>query len=224
MKQFSLYDILGVIAPGVVLTLGVIAAYPDTLKIIPNRDFSLGDFGVVVLVSYVIGNLVAALGNFLETPYWKLFGGQPTDAVRENTGKVIATRQFQAVESKLKSTGMLTQNESILSLSAADWRALTRQIRAYLDARNMTRRIEIFNAQYGMNRGIAAGFIALAVIMTILSGVQLWRTQAVLLTCAALAAYRMHRFSWHYAAELFRQFLVAPQHAQEKKPAEGQDS
>lgn len=47
-----------------------------------NREgFSFGDFGVIILVSYTIGNLVAGLGIILEKVYWKMFRGTPTDRV-----------------------------------------------------------------------------------------------------------------------------------------------
>jgi hypothetical protein len=48
MKQFSLYDILGVLAPGVVVTVGVLALYPEAIKVVPNKEFSLGDSRKIV--------------------------------------------------------------------------------------------------------------------------------------------------------------------------------
>jgi hypothetical protein len=64
-----------------------------------------------------------------------------------------------------------------------------------------------------MNRGIAAGFLALIALTMIQSAFAFWRVQLILLICTALAAYRMHRFSRHYAAELFRQFIISPEGA-----------
>lgn len=211
MKQFSLYDILGVLAPGAVLSVGVLGLYPDAVNVISNKDFSLGDFGVLVLISYVAGNLVAALGNILETPYWKLLGGRHTDIARRGDALVIPMRQMVAVEVKLRNLGILKPDESAAALTGAEWHGIARQIYAFLDVRKMTQRIDAFNAQYGMNRGIAAGFLALIVLTMIHSEFTFWRLQLVLLICTALAGARMHRFSRHYAAELFRQFLVSPE-------------
>lgn len=213
MKQFSLYDILGVLAPGAVLTIGIIALYPDAFKALPNKEFTLGDLGVVVLVSYVMGNLVAALGNLLEIPYWKIKGGQHSDLARLEGAGVITTRQLVAVEGRLRRASMIEGDERVSGLSKAEWRGITRQIYAFLDAHKLTQRVDVFNAQYGMNRGIAAGFLALAALTIIHSGFVLWRVQMILLICTALAAYRMHRFSRHYAAELFRQYIVSPETA-----------
>ncbi|HEU5236520.1 MAG TPA: hypothetical protein VFU37_05220 [Pyrinomonadaceae bacterium] len=213
MKQFSLYDILGVLAPGAVLTIGIIALYPDAIKLIPNNDFTLGDLGVVVLISYVMGNLVAALGNLLEMPYWKITGGQHSDLARRRGAKVITAHQLAAVEARLRQAGFLKTEETISGLSIGEWQGMTRQIYAYLDSRKMTQRIDAFNAQYGMNRGIAAGFLTLTLLAAIHSGFVLWKVQLILLICTVLAAYRMQRFSRHYAAELFRQFIVPPESA-----------
>src|ERR1700722_15615192 len=113
MKQFSLYDILGVLAPGAVLTLGIVALYPDTVKAIPSKDFSIGDFGVLVLISYVIGNLVAALGNLLEIPLWKITGGHHTELARRDGAGVISRRQLVATERRLHGAGLLNSDEKI---------------------------------------------------------------------------------------------------------------
>lgn len=210
MKHVSLYDILGVLAPGTVLIVGVITLYPETAAVLLREDFSAGDLGLIVLVSYVAGNLVAALGNFLEWPYWKIFGPRHTERTQRNDDSVLSRRQFVAVEEKLRETGMLRADETIDALSPGDWFRLTRQIHSYVDARKMTERVEVFNAQFGMNRGIAAGFIALIVMLLVEHGLKPWRLELLLAGCALLAFYRMHRFSRHYAQTLFRQFLVVP--------------
>jgi hypothetical protein len=223
MKQFSLYDILGVLAPGALFTVGVIAFYPDAIKALPNKEFSLGDLGVLVIISYVIGNLVAALGNLLEVPYWKMMGGMPTEAARREKSPVITARQLSSVEARLQKIGFLKDEEKISQLSDVEWRALARQIYAFIHARGMTQRVDTFNAQYGMNRGIAAGLVGLIALCLVHSGLSLWRVQVTLLACTALAAYRMHRFSRHYAAEIFRQFLVSKDKVSEPQKPKDED-
>ena len=77
----------------------------------------------------------------------------------------------------------------------------------------MTERIDLFNAQYGMNRGIAASFLALIALLLFTSGFKLWRLEAVLAVCAGLAVYRMERFWRYYGRELYTQFLAASEEA-----------
>jgi hypothetical protein len=223
MKQLSLYDILGVLAPGTVFTIGIMALYPDTVKAIPNKEFSVGDFGVVVLISYVMGNLVAALGNLLEIPYWRITGGQHSDLARRDGAGVISQLQLAAVERRLRGAKFLNPDERISGLSVVEWRGITRQIYAYIAAHKLTTRVDAFNAQYGMNRGIAAGFLSLAAMTIVHSGFSLWRVQLILLICTALATYRMQRFSRHYAAELFRQFIISPEAAPAAESAKQTD-
>jgi hypothetical protein len=220
MKDFTLYDVLGVLAPGTVVTVGVVTLYPETAVLLTQKDFSIGDFGLIVLISYVAGNLVAALGNLIEIPYWKMRGGNPTDRARKSSGNVLTSREQDAVQDKLRGVEMIGAQEEIRSLKTGDWWSLGRRIYSYVEARAMIRRIDVFNAQYGMNRGIAAGFVALIIMLIIRSGFTLWRTELILAGCAALAVYRMDRFSRYYASELFRQFLVAPAQPVVAKPSD----
>jgi hypothetical protein len=210
MKEITLYDVLGVLAPGTVITLGLVTLYPELATIITRKEFTIGDFGLIVLVSYVAGNLVAAVGHFIEMPLWKIRGGSPTDRARKNSSGILSKREQDALQDKLRQLKMIGDDEAIAKLKSNDWWSVARRIYTYVEARGMTRRIDLFNAQYGMNRGIAAGFFVLLLIMLFRSGISSWRTEGVLAACAGLSLYRMNRFSRYYATELFRQFLIAP--------------
>jgi hypothetical protein len=211
MKPFNIYDILGVLAPGAVLTIGVVTLFPQFSSFLTNENFTFGDFGLIVLVSYLTGNLVAAVGDLLEKPYWHIFGGRHSERVQKNDGTVISAREFAALENKLRAVGMLGQSETTGTLSKEDWFALTRRIYSYIDSRRAAQRVEIFNAEFGMNRGIATGFLALCMILAVKWGLNSWKIDLILAVCAALALYRMHRFSRYYAQALFRNFLTSPE-------------
>ena len=218
MKDISLYDILGVLAPGTVLTVGVVVLFPETAVIINNKDFSIGDLGLVVLVSYVMGNLVAAFGNVLEHLYWKVRGGWPTERARHAKHNILQSRTREALEVRMRHVGFVGPSEAIANLGERDWRQLARRIYTFIEHRGLTRRIDVFNAQYGMNRGIAAGFLALIVLVFVQRGWEVWRVALMLAGFCALALYRMNRFANYYATELFNQFIGAPDEA---KPGEG---
>jgi len=66
MKALNIFEIFGILVPGTIFTLGLVALYPDALGVLNKREFSFGDFGVILLVSYAIGNLIAGLGIILE--------------------------------------------------------------------------------------------------------------------------------------------------------------
>lgn len=66
-------------------------------------------------------------------------------------------------------------------------------------------RIETFNGNYGLNRGLSASCMALALVAA--TQVQ-WTVVIGFLVLAAVFAYRAYRFGVHYARELYIQFLV----------------
>ena len=208
MKEFNLYDILGVLAPGAVVTVGVMTIFPDTIQVLAKDNLSAGDLGFVILISYVIGNLVAGLGNFLENGYWKLRGGWPNDRAHQSDGKILGAREIAALQEKLRNQRLIGPAEILTGLESRDWRAISRRVYVGLAARGASRRIDIFNAQYGMNRGIAAGFVVLIGLLLFQTGISCWRIQIVLAVCTALAFYRMERFARYYTAELFRCYLA----------------
>lgn len=208
VKEFNLYDILGVLAPGVVVTIGLMTIFPETSPVLAKENFSVGELGFVILISYVIGNLVASLGNFLESGYWIFRGGWPIDRANQSDGKILEAREIKFLEEKLRSQHVIGQAEILKDLGGKDWWAITRRVYVGLAAKNATRRIDIFNAQYGMNRGIAASFVVLIVMLLLQSGVNFWRIQTVLACCTILALYRMERFARHYTAELLRSYLT----------------
>jgi hypothetical protein len=210
MKQFSLYDVLGVLAPGAVVVIGALALHPSLTGLLTDKGLSTGEFGLVVLLSYVVGNIVAGLANLLERPYLALKGGRHTKWAQKPSQNIITAEEFDRLESKLHKVGILKQNQTIESLSSDEWWGITREIHAFLDSRKLTNRIEIFNAQFGMNRGIATAFIVILAASLWHLGLHAWRYEILLAACAIISVYRMQKFSAYYAQTLFRTFLVAP--------------
>lgn len=45
IKDVSLYDILGLLIPGTVITVGVITLFPDVATILTNKTFTVGQLG-----------------------------------------------------------------------------------------------------------------------------------------------------------------------------------
>ncbi len=210
MKELNLYDILAVLAPGAVVTVGIITLYPDAGSVLANKSFTIGEFGIVLLVSYVIGNLVAGLGDFLEAGYWRLRGGNPTEAAIHTGCTFVHSREQRAIEEALRSKGLIAIDEELKNLRPQDWRALTRRMYVELEQRNATQRINIFNTQYGMNRGIAAGLTVLLAMLLVRSGLDSWKVELLLVVCIGLACYRMERFSRYYTGELLRGYISPP--------------
>ena len=62
-----------------------------------------------------------------------------------------------------------------------------------------------FNGNYGLNRGLAAACVALAMVAATQAQ---WYVVIGFLALAIVFAYRAYRFGVHYARELYLQFLV----------------
>ena len=216
MKEFDFYGTTGVIAPGMVLIVGmVILFFPDqgeALKTI--SDVSLGSLGVGMILAYVAGQLLQAIGNGLETVWWCFFGGMPTDWIRSPSQNIIAPSQRDLILIRLR----IDLNTPSFEFAAADtnsWQSITRQINASIARSGMLLRVDIFNGNYGLCRGIASAFLVL-LSGAIIYNWRAWQIEVALLLLMALAIYRMHRFGVRYARELFVQYIQAAQPTTER--------
>jgi hypothetical protein len=85
------------------------------------------------------------------------------------------------------------------------WRPITRQICTDVAKNGRPDRIDTFNGNYGLNRGLASACLVLAVVALAHTG---WWIGAGLCAGAAIYGYRAYRFGVRYARERFLQFLV----------------
>ena len=90
-SQFNAYEYIGVIAPGAVLSLGVILLWPETKEIFFSSNISVGELGLFLIIAYVAGHLLQSVGNAIEKALWKCFGGMPTDWVLNEKQTLIST-------------------------------------------------------------------------------------------------------------------------------------
>ena len=116
--------------------------------------------------------------------------------------------QRDLFKKKLKSA--LHYNKTVNELNEInkkDWATITRQILIIAKRNKETKRIDMFLTNYGLYRGLAASLVVLAASVFLkYQTLYLW-VVGLLLLAAILSLYRMHRFSEHYAKELFMEFL-----------------
>lgn len=206
MRKFELYEFLGFISPGILflVTLGYI--WPTKISELVSKDVTVGGVAVGIIFAYAAGQLLQAIGNLLENILWKCFGGKPTDWLRTNKHPLIDTKQLPKVEEyarKMLSGDDFKLNESI---GEKGWYSITRQIYALVAAAGQAKRIDTFNANYGLCRGIAASLIVLLFI-NLICNFKEWQVHLILVVLCGLAIYRLYRFGVTYARELFVQFL-----------------
>ena len=209
MNRFTYYDLTGILAPGAVLLVGVLLLFADLRAALLVEDFSVGGLGLFVILAYVTGQLTQAVGNVLEKTYWKMWGGMPTDWVRSGRRFLLASEQVRALETQLPTKLGYRLDVPLAALSQEAWFSLTRQIYAAIAAEGRAGRVDMFNGNYGLNRGVGTALLLIAAL-TLLDEPGNGGAALGLGIGAVVAGSRMHRFAVHYGRELFIQFLQLP--------------
>lgn len=209
--KFDAYEYIGVIVPGTIVLYTVAVLYPSLLPGL-TTSLSLADLGVALVLAFIGGHLVQAGGNAWESIVWGVSGGMPTTwAAKDKTSLLNAdqlarldeclARDFQGERSALK-----------------DGRGPMRELFVRIRQNGKPDRIEKFNRNYGLMRGVAVAFLAAAVLI-LLKSPELWREALMMLALCAIATYRMIRFGTHYAREVFAEYLsLQPKEDVEPEP------
>jgi hypothetical protein len=178
--------------------------FPELQSILAKDGVSLGQFGIFLLLSYAAGNLVAALGNVLEGLSWKLFGGMPTDWVTRERTSLLSDTQIAQLAQKIHSRLGITLKK-IHGMDRKQWWPISRQLYADIAKNGKSDRLDMFNGNYGLNRGLCAALLVLSCVSFVVNQP---RYGIGLLLLALIFAYRAYRFGVHYGRELYLQFLV----------------
>ena len=200
----TFYEQVGIVIPGSVFLVGLLFYFPALYALIAKEGVTLGQFGIFLLLSYAAGQLLAAVGNALEAVLWKIAGGMPSDWVTHESTSLLTAAQVESSAGKARSR-LGSTIEKIPGTPARTWFPISRQMYADVAKNGKAERIETFNGNYGLNRGLAAAMLALAVI-------SLPQREHALaggfIVIALMYLYRAYRFAKHYARELYVQFLV----------------
>ena len=210
VDKFDPYEYVGIVVPGMVLLFICIQIFPEQLTGMSN-SLSIGDFGLALILAFVAGHLLQAVGNVFEKLVWLLFGGLPSTWPVKNKNRLLSSSQTARLEQKLKTeTGCSTE---ALKNSAG----LTREIYILVLSRGEVARIDKFNRNYGLLRGVATAFL-LGSILILIEDRSNIKGMLFCLTAFVAATYRMTRFGIHYARELFVEYLVSGEHQKNEMP------
>lgn len=207
MRQFDFYEFAGLIVPGTTLLVALLVFFPTIVPVASGLSTSLGQLAVGTVLAYGAGHMVQALGNLIEVGWWNMMGGMPSDWVGRGKAAFLHPKQLQALPNKIaEQLGM----EGIALNGDSRWSAITRQAYAAVSAAGRSARVDTFNGNYGLCRGLAASLVAVLFLIVLRLGFS--RPDALALTAVGflLAGWRAHRFGVHYARELFVQFLQLP--------------
>lgn len=193
MRELNFYEFVGILVPGALLLvcIGLVFEIDKGANIfLPS---SLGSAVISLVVSYAVGHLIQGFGNIVESAYWKCWSGMPSDWPFTKPRRELPVR-FR---------DLLSDFAGVKKIDTIDsWRQHVGTARSIIYAKNRAGRLETFNGNYGLFRGLAASGIFLMCLV--------WAGErpAIVVYPAIggvviLALYRMHRFAIHYAREFF---------------------
>lgn len=202
MRNFDFYEFTGIVAPGVILIASSLLAIMDPVDLL---EIKLGASFIFIVVAYVSGHILQSLGNWFEFVWWKVFGGMPTDWVQKKAEPILSNDQRQKLFSAIERNEGI-ENSRLSQMGHRDWFLLVRSLYVVIQACGQVERIERFNGNYGMLRGVSVScFISGLIIFMAPDGKEIYG--AALIIAGILSSIRMHRFAKYYARELFLQYI-----------------
>ena len=195
---------MGSFIPGAVFLVGLLFYFPALNTLMAKDGVTLGQFGIFLLLAYAAGHLLAAVGNALEAALWRLAGGHAFGLGHAKRTAPRCSPAHRLMRLRQKRARVLAAHRHISA-----WPERHGSPFPATDADVMKNgkpdRIDTFNGNYGLNRGLAASMLGLAAI-SLLQGQRAFALGFIVLAC--VYGYRAYRFGRHYARELYLQFLV----------------
>lgn len=201
--NFDAYEFIAVIIPGALPTLAASLLIPEVAAVLSTEGVELGEFGIFLIVSFVVGHVVHVIGNAIEKLEDRLGIGRaalPFDRARRPVSPDQWARFEKACLENCGGGG---------ALSKETWFAAAREVYSRLQSEERTRRIDAFTRTYGLCRGMVAGSLLTSLLILLLGGLAAWPMALLVFSLLAVPLYiRMRRFSALYLGELVSQFLA----------------
>src|SRR5260370_19383790 len=161
-KNLSFHEQTGILIPGAALVFGLLFFFPEFRMLFFSDGVSIGGLGLFLLISYAAGHLAAALGSIIEIGVW-LGRGRPSDWVVGEKSALLSPEQIDSLEQLIKQRLRLDIG-AVRGMSRRQWYPISRQIYADVMSHGKPARIDSFDGNYTLNRGLAAALLALALL------------------------------------------------------------
>jgi len=195
-KDFSFYEFVGIIVPSVTFLFFFELLHEITSGKALVNFLTVGGTAVFIIIAYGIGQIIQVFGGMYEVVIWKIIRGMPTAWLTKKPrfGLKLFDEPYEAgVRDKLYQR-----------FGKADGKDYGKDAYNVLATKQQTARIDVFNANYSLFRGLAVVFLFLSVY----SGQQIgWEYSTLPILLFFIASLRMVRFGRHYAEEVYRTFL-----------------
>lgn len=193
-KEFSFYEFVGILVPSAILLYATQLIFEFTHQ---NQIIDFSKFGetvIFIIICYGVGHILQSLGNIFENILWFIYGGMPTKWLtnKNRFGKTLFENPLnQKIEEKVKQK---------FGDGIKDYGRLTYNL---IFQKEKSARIDIFNGNYSLFRGLAISFL----LITIMCGYYFdWKITLLVTIPFILSVMRMIRFAKYYASETFRTF------------------
>jgi hypothetical protein len=207
VKELSFYEQVGIVIPGSLLLFGILFFMPEARPLFLKDGLTIGGFGLFLLIGYGAGHLTAAVGNLIETVAW-LPAGMPSQWPASGRGNLLGPELQRRVIEKLSKRHSITVPSG--NINRADWSGYWHIIYRDTNSVGPDTRIDAFNGAYGLNRGLAAASMLIALICALQQKTAWFVWSGTLVIIALLYLIRMRRFGVHFAREVFLRFVLLP--------------
>lgn len=193
-KELSYYEFAGILVPSVIFlyVTNFISGFIYEKQLV---DFGkIGETVVFFILAYGFGQLLQGLGNIFEKIYWALWKGMPTKwlSSKNRLGNNLFNDELNS--------RILINVEQKFGHGLADY---GKAVNSYVIQKGSVSRIDIFNSNYSLFRGLSVSFLLISIICFHYFD---WTIAVYPMVFFLLAVMRMHRFAVHYASEVFRTF------------------
>ncbi len=210
-NTFDQYEYVSVIAPGAALLMGLVYLFPNLRETIGGGDTGLAELGLLLIAAFIVGHLVAGIGELIEALMWRRHG-MPTDWVtqppRDIIGQEQRVRLRELIMARFPKVDIdnLDRTDSEQELK---WKSITRQIYAAVRAAGRNYRIDAFNRTYGFCRNFSAAALVLLLIVLFYRELpfRFERVVGVLAIAFIIAVVRAYVFGKTYGRELFVTYI-----------------
>jgi hypothetical protein len=194
-KEFSFYEFVGLIVPGCLLLYGTNFIF----KIITQKQYldfdKVGETLVFLIICYGTGHLIQAVGNIFEKIIWSIYKGMPSSWL-------VTPNIFN--ETLFKEPYNQKVKDKVIQKYGVGLQDYTSLVYNQLYSTGKTGRIDIFNGNYSLFRGLAVTFLCLSILCCYYFD---WKIAIPSFAPFILCTRRMMRFGKYYATETYTTFL-----------------
>ncbi|MBL7794543.1 MAG: hypothetical protein JNK77_19575 [Saprospiraceae bacterium] len=195
-KEFSFYEFAGIIAPSVIFLFFLDFMLKKTGAIFLFDFSNFGESLVFIVIAYGVGHVLQSFGYYIEKFIWLIFNGRPTEWLLKKPR--FGQKLFEDGETK-KVLGKL---EKEFGTGEKDYGRLA-FTKVHVDGK--ADRVEIFNGNFSLFRGLVICFLLLMIVAVHLN---LGRWYLLPLFLLSLSVIRMIHFGKCYAREVYRIFIL----------------